>query len=244
MKRIVFVALIALSRPLQADSFWQRVTWTTTDKVQMVGLYHPAKVSGTYTWVLLHGLGSNKEEWEILSRGLAAQGNGVFIYDARGHHESDHLASGETLSYKSWTTAGPGSPWSKMSDDLSSAVRLLKERFSLPENRIAVGGASLGANVAMVYAGDHPKVPALLLVSPGMEYAGVNIQEAWKRYGTRPLMMTASPGDTYAYATVRQLALSRGDSQLRLAEGPEAIHGTNMFIKDGNLLKKVLDWMK
>ena len=209
----------------------------------MVGLYHPARRPEAYTWVLLHGLGSDKEEWDAFGRKLAVQGSGVFIYDARGHHESNQMKSGETISYQSWRTAGPGTPWDAMPSDLASAIGRLEKNAGLDERKIAIGGASLGANVALVYAGQHPKVPALVLLSPGLSYAGIQSVPAFQAYGKRPLFLAASPGDAYAYAGVRQLARSRGDAALRLAEGPGAEHGVNMF-KDSGFTKKLLDWMK
>ncbi len=164
-----------LTSSVFADSFWQKLTWTTTDGVKLVGLYHPSSRAGANTWVLLHGLGSSKEEWDAFAKKMADQGNGSFIYDARGHADSVQTTTGETLSYKSWQTGGAGSPWDAMPSDLASAVQMLQKRKRLPEKRIAVGGASLGANVALVYASQHPLVPALVLLSPGVDYAGIQI---------------------------------------------------------------------
>src|SRR5438876_10519234 len=96
--------------PASADTFWQKLAWTTPDGITLVGLYHPAARRRAYTWVLLHGLGSNKEEWDPFSHQLAQQGTGVFIYDARGHNESNHLATGQTIRYQDWLRAGPGTP--------------------------------------------------------------------------------------------------------------------------------------
>jgi pimeloyl-ACP methyl ester carboxylesterase len=229
--------------PAQADTFWQKLAWTTPDGVQMVGVYHPASRPSAYVWILLHGLGSSKEEWELFSRKLSQQGNGAFLYDARGHHESNHTSSGETISYQAWHSAGPGTPWDAMPADLASAVALLRKQFGIPEEHIAVGGASLGANVALVYANAHPAVPALVLLSSGGEYAGVNIEKAWHEFHARPVFAAASPDDRYAYQTLRFLAQQRPDLPVRIAEGSGAEHGVNMF-KDPIFTKKLLRWMK
>ena len=237
----ILLSLITAARPAFADSFWQKLTWTTNDGVEMVGLYRPAHRSGALTWVLLHGLGSNKEEWSAFGKKLAGQGNGVFIYDARGHHESIHLVTGETISYQSWQSAGPGSPWDAMPSDLASAVALLRKKYGLPEGRIAVGGASLGANVALVYAGEHANVPAAVLLSPGMEYAGIQTAAAIKATRGRPVLMAASPNDLYAYSSVRQLADLASGPASRVLEGKSG-HGVNML--DEEFTKTLLDWMR
>jgi pimeloyl-ACP methyl ester carboxylesterase len=221
--------------------FWQRLAWTTDDGVRLVGLYHPAHHPGAYTWILLHGLGSNKEEWDAFARQAAGQGNGVFIYDARGHNESRHLKTGGTVSYTDWKTAGPGSPWSLMPSDLASAVQMLQEKFGLSDKKIAVGGASLGANVALAYASAHAPVPALILLSPGIEYAGIQTPAAFYAYRGRPVFLAASPNDAYAYASARRLADLAPGPTCRMAEGKNG-HGVNML--DAVFTKTLLDWMK
>jgi pimeloyl-ACP methyl ester carboxylesterase len=240
----VFVALVlaflTACAPASADTFWQKATWTTSDGVQLVGLYHPASRAGAYTWILLHGLGSVKEEWEPFARKLGPSGIGTFLYDARGHNESIHATGGQTISYKDWQSAGPGSPWDAMPADLASAVEFLQKKYGVPAKKIAVGGASLGANVALVYASEHPGVPALILLSAGVEYAGINIEKRWKQLPSRPVFAAASPEDRYAYETLQYLARTR--SEVRIAEGPGAEHGVNM-LKDPIFAKKLLDWI-
>jgi len=236
----ILLSLLTAARSVSADAFWQRLTWTTTDGVRLVGLYHPAHGAREATWVLLHGLGSSKGEWDAFARKLAAEGSGVFLYDARGHSESNHLATGETITYESWRQAGPGSPWDKMPSDLASAVGVLQKRFGLPEKSIAVGGASLGANVALIYASEHPKVPALVLLSPGMEYAGIQSAYAYEAYRGRPVLMAASPGDIYAYNSVKQLSVQSPNPRGRVVDGKQG-HGVNMF--DEKFTKIVVEWM-
>ncbi len=229
--------------PAWADAFWQRLTWTTSDGVQLVGLYHPASRSGANTWVLLHGLGSSKEEWGAFSRMLGQQGNGVFIYDARGHHESDHLSNGQIIHYQDWRLPGPGTPWGAMPGDLASAVQLVRSRCHVSEKNIAVGGASLGANVALIYASEHKRVPALVLLSAGIEYAGINIVQPWLHLAPRPVFSAASPEDQEAYSTLRFFVQQRPKIPGRIADGRGAEHGVQMF-KEPEFTKKLLTWMK
>jgi pimeloyl-ACP methyl ester carboxylesterase len=240
---VLVLAFLMAPSPASADTFWQKFSWTTPTQVVLVGVYHPASRSKAYTWVLLHGLGSNKEEWDAFSRLLAQQGAGVFLYDARGHNESTHMANGQPISYKDWLRAGPGTPWEGMPGDLVSAVQELRKRYHVSEKRIAVGGASLGANVALVYASEHPRVPAVVLLSSGVEYAGVNIVTSWVQMAKRPVFAAASPQDLNAYATLRFLTQQRPDIPLLLVEGQGAQHGVNMF-QNPEFTKKLLAWMK
>jgi pimeloyl-ACP methyl ester carboxylesterase len=250
MKPIIYVTILVFGfygnpSPLAGEGvqrFWQKITWNTLDGVKLVGLYHPSVRPGVYTWILLHGLGSNKEEWETFARKLVKHGNGVFIYDARGHGESSHLITGEATTYQDWQNAGPGSPWDAMPSDLASAVQVLQKRFGLSEKKIAVGGASLGANVALVYACNHPRVPALVLLSPGMEYAGIQSAATYKVYSGRPVFIAASPGDLYAYSSVRQLT-DLASSLAQVVANGRSGHGVQMF-QDEEFTKKLLEWMR
>jgi pimeloyl-ACP methyl ester carboxylesterase len=129
-----------------------------------------------------------------------------------------------------------------MPSDLASAVRLLQNKFGLSDQQIAVGGASVGANVALVYASAHPSVPALILLSPGIEYAGIQTPAAFYAYRGRPVFIAASPHDAYAYSSAHRLADLTPGPACRLAEGKDG-HGVNMF-KDPGFTKELLDWMK
>ena len=233
-------AFLAVAAPVSADTFWEKTTWATGDGVILVGLYHPPTRSRAYTWVLLHGLGSTKEEWNVFSRKLAQQGNGIFLYDARGHGGSNRTANGEAVSYQDWRHAGPESSWAKMPDDVTSAVDYLKRHYDLSEKKIAVGGASLGANVALVYASEHSRVPALLLLSPGLEYAGIASPEPYQLYKGRPVLIAASPGDFYAYSSVQELAKVSIGPEQAVQVGKKG-HGVQMF--DEEFTKAVLSWM-
>ena len=238
----IFLSAASLLSAADPKPIGKPVTWTTPDGVRLAGLFHPPDRPQRYVWILLHGLGSNKQEWLDFARRLAERGDGFLIYDARGHGESVHRAHGGAIDYREFRTLGVGSEWDGMADDLRSAVGFLASRFSLDVRRIAVGGASLGANVALVYAGRRPEVPALLLLSPGLQYAGVEIEEAFRRYGKRPLFMAASPADAYAYESVRRLAAQRNDSNCVVAEGEGAAHGVHML--NEAFTWKLLEWMK
>jgi len=245
-KAVLLLGLVlffpALGRAELSHDFWRTFEWTTSDGVRMEGLYHGASRSGAYAWVLLHGLGSNRGEWDEFCRKLAAQGEGALIYDARGHGESVHGAGGKTLDYKEWRDAGAGSAWRAMTSDLESAVRTLSQREGIPIAHIAVGGASLGANVALAYAAGHRDVPALVLLSPGFQYAGIESEKAFRKYEPRPVFIAASPGDSYAFATVQHLASLRGDSACRVAAGEGAEHGVHML--EDSFTAELLAWMK
>ncbi len=239
---LVFLTLSSASAADEIPRLGKTVSWTTEDGVDLVGQYQPAKSSGRPVWILLHGLGSNKQEWLGFARSLSDIGDGFLMYDARGHGESVRGAEDQPLDYREFRTKGPGSPWDRMVGDLDSAVRLLRSRFSVPARRIAVGGASLGANVALVYASQHPEVPAVILLSPGLDYAGVQTEDAFRQYGSRPIFLAASPRDTGAFNTIRKFAVQCPASNCTLQPGEGSEHGVAML--NATFTPKLLDWVK
>jgi len=219
----------------------ETVSCQTSDGVLLKGTLYRPKGSPKEGWVLLHGLGSTRGEWDPLARELVKAQVAVLAMDLRGHGESVMRDDGSSIRYQAFNQIGPASPWNAMIHDVQPAVVLLAQKTHLNLKRIAVGGASLGANVAMNYAADHADVPAVVLLSPGVEYAGVKTEAAFKAYGLRPLFMAASPGDGYAFQTVQYLARMRPDAGLRLVAGEGAAHGVQMFTP--GFLKKLSGWM-
>lgn len=221
-----------------ADSFWQPVGWDTPDGIRLVGRYHPASDTSKLTWVLQHGLGSTKEEWDGLGRAAGAAGMGVLIFDARGHGQSTKTSGGDPLNYRDFSLAD----WRALPGDMTSAVDFLEKRFHRPSGSIAVGGASLGANTAVLCAAYQKDIPAILLLSPGMEYAGLSIENAASRLAPRPTLLAASPGDGYAFHTVQTLARRLPAASVRLVPGEGSTHGVQML--NPETTGKVVDWMK
>jgi len=228
---LLSVALVTAETP-----FWTPVNWENPEGVLMKGRYHPA-TEGHWTWVFLHGLGSNSAEWDGFAKTMARQGLGVFVFDAPGHGKSQRLASGDFYEYKTFSVH----QWARFPAAYGNAVDVLQKKFKLDRSRIGAAGASLGANVALVFAANDPQIPAALLLSPGMEYAGINIDQSSRRYGSRVLAMVASPGDVYAAQTVRALALRRNDPALKLMEGTGSAHGASML--DDAMSARLIDWM-
>ena len=74
-----------------------------------------------------------------------------------------------------------------------------------------------------------------------MEYAGIPSASAYKAIRGRPVFIAASPGDFYAYSSVRQLSLSAPSPTQTVVEGKNG-HGVNMF--DEEFTNQLLAWAK
>lgn len=218
-------------------------TFTAKDGVIIVGKYVPPKSQDKLTFIMLHGLASVKGEWDGFGKKINQLGYGYFAYDLRGHGESNKDIKGNEVNLNRFASPGPGSEWERMVADLARAVKYLVTEKGIKRNTIAIAGASLGANIAFIYASKHKPVPLVILMSPGMEYAGLKIDEAMKHYSGRPIAIAASPGDAYAFETsaaIYQVA-RKHKCKATFFTGQGAQHGVQIFA--GNFDNQIIDWI-
>jgi dienelactone hydrolase len=176
--------------------------------------------------LLLHMLWGDKSSWDDFARQLAEAGFVVIAVDMRGH--------GET---------GGEIDWEKAAADMHLIWEYLESREGIDEERRAVIGASIGANMALITGAAEQSVNTAVLLSPGLNYAGVTTREALENYGQRPLLIVASEKDAYAADSSRKLEqLALGEAELIMYQG--AGHGTHIFSKEPGLSDLIITWLQ
>ncbi|MBI4457918.1 alpha/beta fold hydrolase, partial [Candidatus Uhrbacteria bacterium] len=152
------------------------VAFTTSDGVTIAGSLFIGPAGGPAA-LLLHMMPKTKESWAPLAEALVGAGFGsVLAIDLRGHGES--LRQGDRrLDYKNFSDA---EHQAKMLDVEAAVEWLMKERGARLDRAVIVG-ASIGANLAIRFAADHPEVPAVAALSPGLDYRGVTTADAVAR---------------------------------------------------------------
>lgn len=215
----------------------------TRDGVILSGKFVPPKIRKKFTFIMIHGLGSNKSEWIKFAEIISNKGYGYFIYDLRGHGESNRDTKNREIDYRYFITPGPGSEWNLMVDDLSYVIKYLVHK-NINKNRIGIIGASLGANIALMYASRHKFIPVVILLSPGWNYAGLNIESAVKEYSGRSIAIAVSPGDKYSYESSVSIheILKRNNNKTEFFIGTGANHGVQMF--DGKFEYEIINWIE
>ncbi len=182
----------------------------------LVAVYSPPSV-GKPTVIMLHGLASNKAEWQPLIDACASKGIGALAYDSRP----------------------PGTPWSKLVDDLGAVLRDLETHHHVDRKTVILAGASLGANVCLKYAALTANGKAVLLLSPGLDYQGLTTADALPKVKV-PVLIVAHPADAYAYKSSMQLTPLASDAQFWTSKKPG--HGAQMFEPD--LLGRLCQWFE
>jgi pimeloyl-ACP methyl ester carboxylesterase len=201
------------------------VEMPAADGLVLRGLFYPGpeKAAGV---LLLHMLGGNKEDWGSLAAALQAAGLAVLAMDMRGHGAS-----------------GGEPDWTAAQDDVRAMLDFLRAQPNVDPERVALVGASIGANLALTGCADHEACRTVVLLSPGLDYHGVTTEDEMPRLGERPVLLVASEDDSYSAQTARTLdGLAQGEHELEMYES--AGHGTAMFNVEPGLHDLIVDWLR
>lgn len=198
------------------------------DGLVLVGtFYAPEDVEPPWPGViLLHMLWSDRSVWDEYAHELAGNGFAVFALDMRGH--------GETGGEVNWDLA---------EEDIQFVWDTLSSRPNIDPGRMGIVGASIGANMALVGGANEPETRTVVLLSPGLSYAGVETSDAMVMYGERPVFIVASQEDNYAASSSEKLHdLAIGESRLEIYQ--DAGHGTFMLENQPELGREIIDWLQ
>jgi len=239
---LLFLIPLSFSMSISAETFGQKVEFETKDGVVIKANFKKPQNNKT-TFILLHGLGSSKNEWQSFADKLQKYGYGFFAYDARGHGESTFYTNKGPIDYRTFGYSGDGSNWSKMPSDLASTLDYLKTNLSIKPSKVGIMGASLGANVALIFAADNKIIQQIVLLSPGLNYAGVKTEQSIESFNKRPIFIAASPGDTYAYNSSQILySKIKQNKNAVFQNGSASLHGVAMF--NDSFDEQLLAWIE
>lgn len=216
----VVVLLVLLAGCIKSES--QSVSFPTSDGVQIKGSYYDG---GDKSIILLHMLGRNRSDWNDFANLLQKEGYSVLSIDLRGHGES---ANGRP--YQEFSE----SDYRAMVLDVEAAANFLSSKGKTLE---AIVGASIGANVGLNYASKHG-IAKLVLLSPGLNYRGVETEDPTKSYQGRTLFVVGT-GDTYSTDSSKELLSLAMAGELK--EYQTSAHGTQLLPVATNELIK---WLK
>lgn len=197
------------------------------DGLNVVGtIYTPAEMPPPWPGViLLHMLWGDRSSWEDFAQRLTAAGYAVLAVDMRGH--------GETGGAVNWDVAG---------EDLDYVWDYFSARADIDDRRMAIIGASIGANMAILTGASEPATKTVVLLSLGLNYAGVKTLDPMIAYGERPVLIVASEEDTYAADSSSKLE-EAAQGEARLVMYQDSGHGTLMLEREPGLGELIIDWL-
>ena len=183
----------------------QAVTFAAADGLVVHGsVVGPSSGSSRGVVVLAHQLCSNRAEWSQASHdwvtALAQRGVTTVAIDLRGHGQSKLFPDGST---KDLCSGGSDALFAGMVSDVKAAVGYA--RTTLGAQSVAVIGASIGSNSALVAFSEDAQLAMVVALSPGLDYLGVKTDGAVRQLGSRPALLEAADDDSYSAGSVRQL---------------------------------------
>ena len=120
------------------------------DNIYLSGWYIPSKNHATI--ILLHGFGGSRLEMRSRAEVLARHGEGVLLYDLRGHGESQ----GDVRAFG----------WEDIID-VHTALQFLSDREEVNTDRIGILGFSIGGQIAIRATAEYEQIKAIIADDPG-----------------------------------------------------------------------------
>lgn len=214
----------------------QKVQLKTEDGVTISGDYYAGR--GAEGVLLLHMMPATKASWKDFAPRLREQGMHVLAIDLRGHGDSD----GGPTGYKTFSDAEHQAGIK----DVAAGVAFLMGHGVAPDS-LSIIGASIGANLAIRYAGEHEGVRNVIALSPGIDYRGV-LTEPYLGVSGRPrrILFVTSKDDGNNVAMTRRLyEITPQGTEKRIIEYTNAGHGTDMFGKEmPDVAAESIQWLR
>lgn len=229
----------------------ERITFNTTDGIIIVGNFFAGLSSDTPTVLLLHMMPAIKESWGEFAEKLVAAsqeaslaptgreaGFQALAIDLRGHGESISTSDGRQLNFNRF---GDKEHQDSILDAEAAREWLMKK--GVPAEKIFIGGASIGANLALQYLTEHPEVQAAFLLSPGLDYHGIKTNLLMEKLTEKQqVFLAAAKDDAYSAQTVSSLnEIGKSLKVLKLYDSGG--HGTNMFATHPELMEEIINWL-
>jgi dienelactone hydrolase len=227
---ILSLALLTLTASAAGAAEPQAVTFAARDGVQVSAVLHVPDKTPAPAVVLLPMLGRTHRDWDGAAARFVEAGIAVLAVDFRQVAIADSDAA-----------EGVGPRYTALVLDAEAARAYLSARPEVNPARIGMAGASIGANVAVLAASNDPSVRSLALLSVSLDYRGLKLEQALKKFASRPALLVASSEDPFALRSARQ-AVTMGDGarELRVLSG--AGHGAMMLAREPDLATALVDW--
>jgi pimeloyl-ACP methyl ester carboxylesterase len=158
--------------------------------------------------------------------------------DLRGHGAS-RRKNLDSLDFRTM----PVNEFDKYPSDVRLIVTKLARspKYKVDTSSLTIIGASIGANTAALLTEQMPYIKRLILLSPGLNYKGLEPADAIMTFKGK-ILLVASQGDAYSYNSVREMAALNPDHcTLMIFEGDA--HGTDIINDSPDAIQALVDWL-
>jgi pimeloyl-ACP methyl ester carboxylesterase len=198
---------------------------TTSDGQSIAYTYYPSK-PGNPGAILLHQLRRDRHDYDSFAPQLRDAGYNVIAIDVRGHGES----SGD---WESFTE----DDFQKIGLDIAAAKQFLESKKANTKQLLLIG-ASFTANEVINYAADDKDVTAVIALSPGMDFRGIQPERGIR--DVPATLLIAAEDDDYSAESVRKL--QELNPQVNVTVYPRGGHGVALFAQTP-VARDMLAWL-
>ncbi len=216
------------------------MTFQTLDDVTIVAdwVTAPTTIGAA---ILVHAMPVDRTSWASVQRSLSASGIASLAIDLRGHGESTVGPEGTTVDYKRF---GENEHQSSLYDVIAAYEWV--QRRGIDPDRIALMGASVGANLAVRMLAEETRIRAAVLLSPGRNYQGMNaVLDIEAILPHQSVWIAASEGDDQeSFEAAKEMYNLAPSDQKIFMPLKAAGHGTNMFTAKPELLTQAVAFLR
>lgn len=211
--------------------------FTTADGVEIVGDYYaPEGRAMAPAVVLLHQYRADRTSWKPLIPKLHEAGFAVLAIDLRGFGGS---TKPDSMNLAKRATDRDPSLFADMHQDVAAAYQWLSKQPNVDLSMFGMVGASVGCSVALDYAVGDKSVDAIVCLSPGMAYMGLDSAVHIKAVDKRPMLLMATEGERNDADALAEINAS---AEVRIA-GEGTVHGTHMLDKMGGIDEQIVAFL-
>lgn len=211
---------------IRSGPYPKRVTFKTSDDVEIGADYFAPKAGEkrpSPAAVMVHMYPADRQSWLPLVPHLLDAGFAVLAYDIRGAGASTEPEKMDLAArYEKRDPALFADAW----HDAEAAVKWLGGQKGVDAKRIAMIGASVGCSISIDFCGRSEHVKAVVCLSPGTDYMGLDSVAAIKSCGDRPILLMAPQAEREA---VEKLAKAAKKAEIDIRPGGRDLHGTGIF---------------
>lgn len=190
--------------------------------------------------ILLHGLNRSHTAWGDLPATLTKAGYAVFALDLRGHGKSTVTTWKRRVNWRYLTPE----QWKALHRDVGQIIGFFKKGEFYPEvdgSKIAVIGEKMGANIATFAGKNNPEVKALILMSPGLEFKGIDASRGLLEYDN-PTLIMSNQDNKESHTQARHLYnWITGPKTLQVYE--KIGEGADMIVNQPSVSDQIRDWL-
>jgi dienelactone hydrolase len=215
-----------------------KAEFKTDDGVTIMGDYYPPTGRAiSPVAILLHMYKHDRTTWAPLVKPLHEAGFAVLAIDMRGHGESTEPAS---MNLAERVTQRDPKLFNDMHKDALAAIQWVRAQPNVDQKMLVLIGASVGCSVAIDTMVREPSVDAIVCLTPGANYLGVDSIEHILKTGSRPILLLATEDEREATDVLSKSA----DNATGEIVSPGRIHGTNMFGEVAGIEAKITAFVR